>query len=389
MKILLLAPHPFFQERGTPIDVLLVLRVLSARPDTQVDVLAYHEGDAVELHNVRIHRIRAPFFIRGIRPGFSMKKIFCDVLMLFAAWGMARRGGYDLVHAGEEAVFIAMLLKRAMGIPYAYDLDSSIAQQIVESRPLLAPFRRWFERMERAAIRGALICFPVCVALEDLCRSAGARRTVTLHDISQLAHAGPSSTGRLREELGIRGMLILYTGNLEPYQGVDLLLESFRMAARDIRDLSLAVIGGAGDDVTTYRRKAEQMGLKGRCHIVGPRPFADLDSYLAEADIVVCPRIRGVNTPMKVFPYLHSGRPLLATDLATHNQILTQREALLVPANPRDFAAGMIRLARDPQLRARLGESGRAFVEAGHVFEAHRRRLVDAYDWIAQETGQA
>jgi glycosyltransferase involved in cell wall biosynthesis len=103
----------------------------------------------------------------------------------------------------------------------------------------------------------------------------------------------------------------------------------------------------------------------------------------AEADVLVCPRIRGINTPMKIFAYLHSGRPVLATDLVTHSQILSSQEAMLAPANPRDFAAGMLRLARDPDLRRTLGGSGRAFVEAGHTFPAHRRRLADAYDWIA------
>ena len=382
MRILLLAPHPFFQERGTPIDVLLVLRVLSERPDTTVDVLTYHEGVDVELPNIRIHRIRAPRFASGIKPGFSAKKLFCDLLMFFGAWRMARHGRYDLVHAGEEAVFIAMALKRAFGIPYAYDLDSSIAQQMVEKRPALRPFAPLFNRLERLAIRGAMICFPVCMALEDLCRENGARKTVTLHDISQLANPGAATTGQLRRELGIHGVLFLYIGNLESYQGIDLLLESFDLASAVDPGISLVVIGGAPDDVDRYRLRAEQMGFGNRCAVLGPRPFGDLDAYLAEADVLVCPRIRGINTPMKVFPYLHSGRPVLATDIRTHNQILTTREAWLVPPHPQEFAAGMLRLAQDPDLRRRLGEKGREFVEAGHTFAAHRQRLSEAYDWI-------
>jgi len=85
------------------------------------------------------------------------------------------------------------------------------------------------------------------------------------------------------------------------------------------------------------------------------------------------------------FPYLHSGKPLLATDIKTHNQILTRREAWLAAANPRDFAEGMLRLAADPGLRRQLGENGRTFVEAGHTYAAHQKRLADAYDWIDDE----
>lgn len=385
MNLLLLAPHPFFQERGTPIDVLLVLRVLSERPDTTVDVLTYHEGSDVNLPNVRIHRIRAPGLLSGIKPGFSAKKLLCDALMFFQAWSMVRRGRYDLVHAGEESVFFAMFFRRFYRIPYAYDLDSSIAQQLVEKKRYLRPFAPLFNWMERRAIRGALINFPVCNALDKLCHRNGSRQTVALHDISQLRNPDAPATGALKRELGIDGTLLLYIGNLEVYQGIDLLLDSFRLAAREEPNLYLAVIGGAPDDVERLRARAKEQGLEGRCFFMGPRPFQELDGYLAEADILVCPRIRGINTPMKVFPYLHSGKAVLVTDLPTHNQILTPREALLAPAEPRGFADGMLKLARDPVLQRELGRSGRAFVERSHTFAAHRKRLNEAYDWIEDQ----
>lgn len=44
-------------------------------------------------------------------------------------------------------------------------------------------------------------------------------------------------------------------------------------------------------------------------HFFGPKPLKKLDHYLADADILVAPRIKGVNTPMKIFPYMHSGKP--------------------------------------------------------------------------------
>ncbi len=104
-----------------------------------------------------------------------------------------------------------------------------------------------------------------------------------------------------------------------------------------------------------------------------------------EADILVAPRIRGINTPMKVFPYLHSGKPVLLTDLYTHNQLLTNDEAYLAGATPREFADGIIELANDEDLRKRLGKSGKKFVEDNHVFESHSKRLNGAYDWVEEQ----
>ena len=62
MRILLLAPHPFFQNRGTPIDVLLVLKVLVERENTHVDLVVYNEGEDVELPNLKTYRTPSLFF---------------------------------------------------------------------------------------------------------------------------------------------------------------------------------------------------------------------------------------------------------------------------------------------------------------------------------------
>lgn len=385
MRILVLAPHPFYQDRGTPIDVHLVLRVLSERPGTTVDVATYHEGQDVNLADVRIHRIQRLPGLDGIRPGFSVKKVLADLLLFAKAWMLVRKNDYDLIHAGEEAVFLAMFFKQAYGIPFAYDLDSSIAQQLVEQKPYLKAFSTVFNWMEQQAIQESLINFPVCKALADLCRERGSRKTVTLHDISQLEDPDDANPERLLREVEADGPIFLYVGNLEPYQGVDLLLKSLRRAMSEEPDLTLVVIGGEEEDIAVYRSRAATLGVEENTSFLGPRPFEHLGDYLAGADILVCPRTEGINTPMKIFPYLHSGRPVLATDLRTHNQILTNDEALLAPADPEGFADGMLKLARNPSLREQLGQRGRAFVERNHTFDAHRDRLNRAYDWITEK----
>ncbi|MBD3335961.1 MAG: glycosyltransferase [Candidatus Eisenbacteria bacterium] len=175
--------------------------------------------------------------------------------------------------------------------------------------------------------------------------------------------------------------MLLYAGNLELYQGVDLLLEGFALAARETEAVDLVLIGGEPEDIRRYAAKAARLGLADRAHLLGPRPLEDLKHYLAEADILAAPRIKGINTPMKVFPYLHSGRPVLATNLPTHTQILTAQVARLAGPTPRAFADAIVELAQDPELRRRLGEAGRAFAEAEHTYPAHERRVNALYDW--------
>lgn len=305
--------------------------------------------------------------------------------MFFQAWRLLRQHRYDLIHAGEEAVFFAQVFQWLFHIPYVYDLDSSVAQQLVEKKPWLRPLAPLFNALERRAIRDSLANLPVCNALAELCEANGSRKTVTIHDISQLKHPGLPQQGWLKAELGIQHHALLYIGNLEVYQGIDLLLEAFRIACQKTDEADLVVIGGTPEDIAKYQAKAEHLGIADKTHFLGPRPFDQLETYLAEADILACPRIRGINTPMKIFPYLHSGRPVLATDLYTHNQRLSQNEAYLAPADPHGFAEGIVELVENEALMQQLGQNGMAFVEREHTYEAHHRRLNQAYDWIESQ----
>jgi glycosyltransferase involved in cell wall biosynthesis len=293
---------------------------------------------------------------------------------------------YDLIHAGEETVFMAMFFKFIHGVPYVYDLDSSIAQQLVEKKPYLGKFAGLFNRLESKAIRHSLANLPVCNALADLCNRNHSRKTVTIHDISQLKNPYAPQTGKLKKELGISNLTLLYCGNLEPYQGIDLLLESFQLACKQTNKVDLVIIGGVDKDIEYYREKAFELGIQDKTHFTGPKPFDQLDQYLAEADILTAPRIRGINTPMKVFPYLHSGKPVLLTDLYTHNQILTSNEAYLAPADPIGFSKGIIELVENDDLRRQLSKNGREFVEKNHTYSAHQKRLHGVYDWIESRT---
>src|SRR5690606_29170982 len=108
----------------------------------------------------------------------------------------------------------------------------------------------------------------------------------------------------------------------ESYQGIDLLLESFVIALSKNHRLRLAIIGGETSDIVKYKTKADQLNINQFVRFYGPRPVFHLHGYLKQADILVSPRIKGGNTPMKVYSYLASGIVLLATDLDTHTQVM-------------------------------------------------------------------
>jgi hypothetical protein len=113
-----------------PIAVDLVARALSER-GASVDLLTYHIGTDVSHRNVQIHRIPRVPFVRDVPAGFSFRKVLCSLALAVKGLKMARVARYDVVHAVEEAVFAAILILRLYGVPYVYDMDSSLPQQLV------------------------------------------------------------------------------------------------------------------------------------------------------------------------------------------------------------------------------------------------------------------
>lgn len=379
MKLLLLAPHPFYQDRGTPIAVDLLLRVLSARGD-HIDLVTYHEGCPVCYPNLRVHRILALPFMKNIPLGFSLKKLVCDVLMFVSVLRLAFTNRYDLVHSVEESVFMALVLRTFFGLSYIYDMDSSMSQQLVEKFPKLSAIRKIMEYFENHAIRKSEAVIPVCQALADIAEKQQAKKILLLPDISLLDDSvSKDFEDDIRHGHRIEGQILMYVGNLERYQGIDLLLESFEAALQKIPALALVIIGGTGGLIKHYQKKTVDLGISNLVYFLGPKPSDQLGEYLAQADILVSPRIQGNNTPMKVYSYLHSGKGLLATDLLTHTQVLDSEVALLATPTVEAFSNGMLALAENEALRTRLGTAGKLLAQEKYSFEAFRKKLTGLY----------
>ena len=379
MRILLLAPQPFFQARGTPIAVRTVLEFLGSRGHV-VDALTYHEGSDIDIPNCRIHRIPRVPGVRDIRPGFSFKKIVCDIAMLGTCARMMRRTRYDLVHAVEESAFIAVAMQSLTGVPYVYDMDSSLAEQMLDAFPLLKPVAPILRGFEAIAVRRSAGVLTVCVALEDVAQRHGPATPVGRVEDTTLLPPGATGNGRRQLPAETAGAPVaMYVGNLEYYQGIDLLLEGFRHTLDQMHEAQLVIVGGQADDIARYGERAAALGIRQAVHFLGPRPVSALGDLLREADVVVSPRLKGLNTPMKIYSYMDSGTALLATRLRTHTQVLDDRTAYLVEPQPRALGTGLATLLRNDALRAGLAARAKDHAQREFTPEAARRKLESFY----------
>lgn len=386
-RLLFLAPQPFFCERGTPIAEKAVLEVLGER-DWTVDLLTYPSGRDVDIAGCSIHRIPSLPLLKGIPPGFSLRKLAADGLMAGRARRMIAWRDYALIHAVEESVFIAMAARSLHGVPYIYDMDSSLPDQLMDqvgAARLLAPF---LHRAETAAIRSSFGVLTMCRALEEKAREVLGSDAVVGRVEDAAMDSGSDGTERLSEVIGSTEPIVLYVGNLMPYQGIDLLLESFARAAGELPEGRLVIIGGEAGRQEHYRRRAAELELTERVHLIGPRPVDQLGWYLRQATVLVSPRTTGTNTPMKLYSYLDSGVPVLATRLLTHTQVVDDSTAVLREPEPVDFAEGLIRLMSDRRLRQRTAAAAADLVEREFTPTAQRRKLNDFYETVEEELEQ-
>lgn len=185
MKILFLAPHPFYQERGSPIADAMILKLLSKRGN-QVDVVTFPEGKNVKYDQITLHRTPDIPFLRNIRPGFSWKKIICDLFLFVKAFRLILSQRYDLVHAVEESVFIALVFKALFKIPYVYDMDSSLVEQLIEKYGFLKKIASVLKVFERIAVKNAKAVVPVCEALAAYIENYKPEKVVVISDVSLL-----------------------------------------------------------------------------------------------------------------------------------------------------------------------------------------------------------
>lgn len=351
----------------------LLIRALCELGHT-VDLLTFHEGEARHYPGLTHHRIPAPPLLRNVRPGFSWKKLICDMVLAIKAWRLVRRIRPDQIHAVEEAAILVRFLRPWFRVPYTYDMDSSLPAQLMESNPWLKCFASILQWVERKTLQGAELIIPVCPSLGELAAANGGKNIHILQDISFRPKSlpPPSVASELTRLPGCR---FLYVGNLEAYQGIDLLLRSFAIAATKEQNISLVLVGGNTHHVNTYRVLRDSLDISTKVYLLGPRPAKDLFAWLTGADVLLSPRIAGINTPMKIYSYLDSGSPVLATRLETHTQVLNENIAALADPTPEAFGTAMTELARDPERRKMLAVQARQFIHENHTYDVFKESV--------------
>lgn len=359
MKALVIAPQPFFTPRGTPFSVYYRSSVL-AELGVEMDLLTYGQGEDVDLPGVRIVRIPGFNWLGKVKTGPSALKLFLDIFMVIWTVAMLLRRRYDFVHAHEEAVFYCRWLKPIFRFKMIYDMHSSLPQQLDNFEFTKSKLiKKIFKSLEDSSLKAADAVITICPDLSDYVISVigdDPKHFLIENSIfDPVRLATPTADGGKPEapvELPPGKKIVIYAGTFERYQGLDLLIPAFKLVRNVEPDAFLLMVGGDDAQVDSMRELAAQSGLGDDVLFTGRVAQSLAKHYNSIADVLTSPRSAGTNTPLKVYEQLASGKPLVATRIYSHTQVLSDDDTFLVEPDVEDMARGIVEALTNPELAA-------------------------------------
>jgi glycosyltransferase involved in cell wall biosynthesis len=391
--VLVLAPTPFFADRGCHVRILEEARAVIPC-GVELRLVTYHIGRDVP--GFPIDRIPKVPWYGKLGAGPSWHKPYLDLLLLLKALRVARVFKPHLIHAHiHEGAFIGALLKKLIRVPLLFDCQGSLTAEITD-HGFVRPgslLQRSFAMLERWINHNAdFIVTSSGPTTELLVRDGVPRDRVRplMDGVDTKVFAPPAreAVRALRERLGVPGdrPVVGYLGLLNSYQGVDLLLEAAALLKGQGAKLHFLIMGFPEGG---YREKAEAMGLTGDVTFTGRVPYDQAPLYLSAGDIAVSPKISLTEANGKLFNYMACGLPSVVFDTPVNREILGDAALYAKYGDAVELAGAIGRLAGDRELREELGHRGRARAESEHSWDARGRELVQLYRFLSHGDTEA
>ncbi|MEO1017219.1 MAG: glycosyltransferase family 4 protein [Pseudomonadota bacterium] len=388
-RVLLLAPQPFYDNRGTPIAVRFVVEALSEL-GYEVDLITLPFGSDIDVPGLNIIRLPNLIGARKVAIGFSLAKLAFAVMMLATVARRLRRHRYDCVHAVEEAALMTALCSRKGRPPMIYDMASSLPEQMslhgwFKKLPIAGLFRgaeRLMLARSSAVIASAGLEIEKDAAVPQRCRFVWRFPALEIDPVA-------TSSAELRDELRISAdaPILLYTGNFAGYQGVNILLEALPYVIRAVPNVMLIMIGAQNStEIASLTAKLSKDDLK-HLRLLPQVERRELAQYLHFADVLVSPRAYGKNFPLKIFDYLAAEKPIVATDIKAHTCVLDASLAQLTETTSKGLAEGIKRVLDDDKRAYELAQAAAAYAQQNLRWEGFVNLIRTLYETARKDPG--
>jgi glycosyltransferase involved in cell wall biosynthesis len=384
LRVLVVAPTPFFGDRGCHVRIYEEVRALAAH-GVECEIVTYPVGQDPAGLTVR----RAPKLpgigVRAVGPGYTRPVV--DAALLATALTTARRFSPHLIHAHlHEGIAIGAVLRRRLRIPLVADLQGSLVGELVDhgfladgslSASVVGRIERWLVRQPDAILASSSSALRL---LES--QGADPRRLVWFPDGADLRQFHPMPIDRaLEASLGLTGKrTVVFLGLLTPYQGVDLLIDAVPEVVRQHPDAHFLIMGYPDEE--KYRTLVASRALQAHVTLPGRIPYEDAARYLALGAVAVSPKLSTTEANGKLLNYMACGLPIVASDTPVNREILGDF-GVYVPVNDAaSLSRALAALLNDAGRRAQLGEALRKRADAEFSWPALAGRLTEIYESV-------
>jgi glycosyltransferase involved in cell wall biosynthesis len=348
-----------------------------------------HAVDVTVLHPSRRRTVRtlgARECVASIGGPRQLGRVWFQIWLLSKLW--RRPPNVDAIYVRQAGLMIVpALLRRRLGIPIVGEFNTYFARAESARRIPLLP------GVLRAIERKALKEYDKVVVVSSALKTAildhyniPSDRIAVVHNGTNLELMRPWPQEECRQALRLpaNAFVVVFVGTLHPWQGISPLLTAIAQLSRtNGRDVHL-VVAGTSRDQRRYEAEASTKGLTGRAHFVGAVEYERVPQVISAADVAVAPgdpsqstdyRIR---SPLKIYEYLACGRPVVAGDLDSIRELLTEHHVgfLVRPGSVTDLVSAIDALRNDPGLTARMGMNARHVAEQFLSWDACASRII-------------
>ena len=356
LRVLVIAPTPFFGDRGCHIRIYEEVRALT-RLGVESHVVTYPAGQDVP--GVQIERARR---IPGVRPralGPSLGRPLLDLALWQATRRATRRVRPHLIHAHlHEGIAVGMCLRASTGLPLIADLQGSLTEELIDHRfiPARGPLPGLVRRFERW-----LSCRPDRILTSSshgvsLLTAQGVPpdRIDALPDGVDLEAFRPlPRDAALVDRLGLTGKrVVVFLGVLTPYQGVDVLLDAASVVTRSMPEAHFLIMGYPNE--ARYEAEARARGLERAVTLPGRVPYGEAARWLGLGEVAVSAKQSLTEANGKLLNYMACGLACVASETPVNRELLGDEGVYAAVGHADEFAEQILALLADPdRTRAR------------------------------------
>ncbi|WP_031387045.1 glycosyltransferase family 4 protein [Desulfonatronum thiodismutans] len=385
MKILHIAPTPFFSDRGCHIRIHDQIAALQ-RQGHDVLLTTYHHGRDVPGIPTR-RSLRVPWYSK-VDAGFSWHKLYLDVLLFFTVWRACLNFKPDIIHGhlheGAALGWATSLLASARKIPVVFDVQGSLSGEI-KAYGSLGPLKKLlflFTFLEKLVCK--LPDFFVCSS-EAAAHLMKAEFGVPEDKIRVIREGVDESScsvddaSCLRESLGIpqEKMVVGYIGSLVRAKGIDLLIQAMPAIRQRVENVHFLL---AGYPLEECQGRVDAIGTADVTTLCGKVDYFQLFSHLSVIDVAVDPKQEGSGEGSgKILNYMSAGLPVVCFDTPANRALLGADGRYAAPGDAMDLAEKIVALLLDSDQARIIGGNNQSCVFTKYSATTQARALEDIY----------